>query len=265
MLKDILIVIGIGLTQVVLTYYGVHVSVKENRTRNALFIGIVGTVGIALTVWGAIRSGDAQTKLQSELDAIKTNTEKPQPAPIVNVNPAAINFPPQEAFVVDTGRGLAQFKVPELIVVSFTTANVSPSVPAISEYQFDRVYLVETEKLGPGGELLVSKAVEEKYYKEFLKSLSNIQVTGSRTVGPQQSFIASGFGPRLDKDLETEIQLGNKAIFHAMEFVWKDQAGEHINEACEWLQPQSFTVGAQFVPGTSETWHFCQRHNGLRQ
>jgi hypothetical protein len=241
------------------------VSVREHRIRNAIFIGVVGGIGIALTVWGATRSDIAQTNLENELAAIKQNTEKPQPSPIINVNPPAVNFPPQQAFVGVVGRGLVQFKVPESIVVDFTTANESSSVSALNEYEFDRIYIAETEKLGPNGELLVSKAAEEKYYKQFLETISKIHPTDSRTIGPQQNFVSSGFGPRLDNGLKNEIELGSKAVFHAMEFVWRDQAGQHINEACEWLQPQSFTVGKPFVSGQSEVWHFCQGHNGLKK
>jgi hypothetical protein len=86
MFWDILIVSGIGLTQLVITVYGVYVSVVDNRIRNAVIIGIVGAVGMGLTVWGGIRSSKAQQALQAQLDQIQQNTEKPQPAPIVTVD-----------------------------------------------------------------------------------------------------------------------------------------------------------------------------------
>jgi len=232
------------------------------RTWHKWFFGAAGVLMVVLIFVQAYRNEIAQSALQNQLNAIRQNTERP---PVVNVSPTPVDFPPQEAFVTLTGRSLVQFKIPEPIAVDFTTANVSPSVPALNEYCFDRVYIVETKALGPNGELLVSKAAEEKYYKQFLKSVAKIHPEDSRTIGPQQNFISTGFGPHLDKDLEKEIQSGSKAILHAIQFVWKDQAGEHINEACEWLQPQSFTPAAPFTPGPSEVWHFCQGHNGLRQ
>lgn len=261
---DILIASGIALAQLVITWYGVHVSVSENRIRNAVIIGAIGAVGIGLTIFGAIRSGMAQQALQKQLDAIQRNTEKPQPAPVVNVNAPPVNFPPQEAFVTVIGRSLIQFQISLPVIVNFTTENLSPTVPALNQYGFDQMYFVETEPLGPNKELLVSKAVEEKYYKIFLKSIANERPDNSRTLGPQQNYTSSRFGAPLDKDLEKEIQLGNKAVFHAMEFVWTDAAGQHTNEACEWLQPQSFTPGTSFKSGASEVWHYCHGHNGLR-
>jgi hypothetical protein len=73
---DILIVIGAGLSQLVVTWYGVHVSVKENRVRNAVVIALIGIAGIALTVWATIRSMSAQEHLQTQLDQIQHNTER---------------------------------------------------------------------------------------------------------------------------------------------------------------------------------------------
>jgi hypothetical protein len=263
MFWNIALAVVLAVLAALISILGGYLAATE--TWHKWFFWTTGVLMVVLITLQAYRNEMAQSALQKQLNAIQQNTERPQAVPVVNVSPTPVNFPPQEAFVTLTGRSLVQFRIPEPIAVDFTTANVSPSVPALNEYGFDRVYIVETEPLGPNRELLVSRAAEEKYYKQFLKAISAIHPTDSRTIGPQQNFISTGFGPHLDKELEKEIQLGNRAIFHAIEFVWKDQAGEHVNEACEWLQPQSFTPGAPFIPGPSEVWHFCQGHNGLRQ
>ena len=98
MFWDILIAAGIGAVQLVITWYAVHISVKENRVRNAFIIGVVGFIGIALTIYGAIRSGTTQIKLESDIAELKngqktTNAgiqhieQTPPPSPVINVNP----------------------------------------------------------------------------------------------------------------------------------------------------------------------------------
>jgi ABC-type phosphate/phosphonate transport system permease subunit len=89
MLWDILFAAGIGLTQLVLTWYGVHVSVRENRIRNAIIIALVGFVGIGLTVGGTIRNSINQDRLQAQLNKIQRNTEQP---PTVQVNVPPLRF-----------------------------------------------------------------------------------------------------------------------------------------------------------------------------
>jgi hypothetical protein len=83
MSRDVLIVSGIAFTQLVITWYGVHVSTGKHRIRNAFVIGIIGAVGIGLTVWGAVRSAQAQSALEAQLNQIQKNTETP---PKVEVN-----------------------------------------------------------------------------------------------------------------------------------------------------------------------------------
>jgi|SRR6267378_636719 len=101
MLWDILFAVGIGLSQLVLTWYGVHVSVQENRIRNAVIIGLVGLIGIGLTVGGTIRNSVVQDKLQAQQNKIQQNTEK---QPTINIQPQVtmptapahthVDFPP---------------------------------------------------------------------------------------------------------------------------------------------------------------------------
>lgn len=104
MFWDILIVAATGFTQLVVTWYGVHVSVQEHRIRNAFIIGIVGAIGIALTVYGALRTGAIQEKLQADITELKNGQQQANAGiqhiestpPMVTVNPQ-INIPPTPA------------------------------------------------------------------------------------------------------------------------------------------------------------------------
>jgi hypothetical protein len=271
MFWDIAIVFGIGLSQLFVTIYAVWVSVTENKLKTAAIIAAVGALGIVLTVYGAIRSGGTQQRLEADIAELKKGQQTanagiqhieniPPPAPVVNVSPASVNFPAQEAFVTITERGLEAFKGSQHIMVNFTVANLSSAVPALSEYGYDDVYLVEAQPIGINNkEMLVSPAVEDKYYKSFVKAKAKLPIDSSKTIGPQQSSFASGLGPILDEETEKEIRDGNKAIFLAAEFFWEDEKGKHVNESCQWLQPSSFH------PATPQVWHYCNHHNGIRK
>ena len=98
---DILLVFGIALCQLIVTIYAVWVSVDENKIKTAVVLSIVGAFGIALTVWGAVRSSNSQQKLQDDITELK-NDQKNATAgiqkiannpPVVNVNQPPISFP----------------------------------------------------------------------------------------------------------------------------------------------------------------------------
>jgi hypothetical protein len=90
-LGDILIAAAIFFAQLVTAWYGIHVSVKENRLRNAFIIGFVGAIGLAFTVWGVIRSAQTQADLKTQLNTIQHNTETP---PQITVTPPERNGKP---------------------------------------------------------------------------------------------------------------------------------------------------------------------------
>ncbi|MGE5736665.1 MAG: hypothetical protein ACM34E_16350 [Acidobacteriota bacterium] len=97
MLWDILIAAGNALIQIVLTWFGIHVSVQENQRRNAIVIGIAGVIGVTLTMYGVVRNSQSQKSLQTQLNTIQQNTEKPIQPPIVNVAPPQISVNPSIA------------------------------------------------------------------------------------------------------------------------------------------------------------------------
>lgn len=259
MSTDVMITAGIAVAQLITTIYGVLVSIAEKHLRVAAVLGLVGGIGVALTVWAAIRNDRAQTGLQTQLNQIQKNTEKPQPAPIVNVNPPPVYFPPQEAFMTLIDRKLNPVKISDHIGVNFTSKNLSGAVSANSEVGWSTVYVVETKQTGmgtSGKEWMVPSDVEDDYFVRFLKEVAKTPPAGDRMYGPNETTWTTALGPELDEQMSKELTNQTKAILHVVEYRWNDSAGVHINDVCEWLQPNSF------LPNNPEVWHYCSRHNG---
>lgn len=82
MVWDILLAVGIGATQLAITVYVVIVSIKENRIKTAVTIGIVGLLGIGLTVVGTVRNVRSQNKLVEEIRTIREDVNKNQNASV---------------------------------------------------------------------------------------------------------------------------------------------------------------------------------------
>jgi hypothetical protein len=110
MFWDILIAAGVSVTQLAITAYGVIVSVQEKRLKIAAVIGIVGGIGIGLTIWGAIRSGTTQQKLEADIVELKTGQQTanagikhieqtPPAAPVINVNTPNPPPPPSLSYL----------------------------------------------------------------------------------------------------------------------------------------------------------------------
>ena len=77
---------SIAVTQLVTGIYGVVVSIAEGQLKIAMTMGVIGGLGVALTVFATVRSDRAQQSLQAQLTEIKHNTEQP-PQVTVNVPP----------------------------------------------------------------------------------------------------------------------------------------------------------------------------------
>jgi hypothetical protein len=89
MFWDVLIAFGIGLMQLAVTAYAVDISVRDNRIKNAVIIGIAGFIGIGLTVAGTIRNAQTQetaatqqTELQHKIEAVQKKLDESQRASV---------------------------------------------------------------------------------------------------------------------------------------------------------------------------------------
>jgi hypothetical protein len=71
MFWDIAIALGVGATQVIITIYAVVLTLHKKRGRAAFVIGLVGGIGIALTVAATIRNTNGQGELKDQVRDLK--------------------------------------------------------------------------------------------------------------------------------------------------------------------------------------------------
>jgi hypothetical protein len=107
---------------------------------------------------------------------------------------------------------------------------------------------------------IVTESVQDKAYRQFEKSLVNIEGS-TQSYGPGESRFGSAFTTELlDQTLDRALTAGTKTILVAAEFDWQDGVGKHANQVCAWLQKNpGMAFGKPPI-----TWNFCTRHNGLK-
>jgi hypothetical protein len=256
-LWDILIVVGIGFSQIVTAWYGIHVSVKENRVRNAIIIGIVGAVGIGLTVWGAIRSGTAQTELKSQLTTIQHNTETP-PQVTVNVPPSSPvvippSAPPDRADVVlhEVSGGIKQSVngIPTGVTAVYRLGETA----AINIY-FVNSGTADADMDGAAKIYLVperSEKIEKVLTADFTKFVMHRTPTPSPLQhGGQSGYWFSGQSEKIitQEDID-KLKNGTTILYLYFEVEYKDPTGHHYQHDCRWEQPSASE--AEII------WHYC--------
>ena len=256
MLWDILIVVGIGFSQIVTAWYGIHVSVKENRMRNAIIIGIVGAVGIGLTVWAAIRSGTAQAELKSQLTTIQHNTETP-PRVTVNVPPLSPvvippSAPPVRADVVlhEVSGGIKQSLngIPTGVTAVYRLGET-----ALINIYFMNSGTADADMDGAAKIYLVperSEKTEKALTADFNKFVMHRTPTPSPLQHGGQQF--SWFSGQSEKTITQEdidrLKNGSTILYLYFEVEYKDPTGHHYQHYCRWAQPPAFDP---------EIWHYC--------
>ena len=98
MVYDILIAIGIGASQIALTWYAVYISVKKNKSRHAKVIFSIGLVGLLLTIGATIRSSNILAEIQQNTQRQATIKIQPLPdnkalpEPLATTHPLRLNF-----------------------------------------------------------------------------------------------------------------------------------------------------------------------------
>jgi hypothetical protein len=240
-LWDILITAAIGSTQLVLTWYGVHMSVTEHRIRHAVFIGILGGVGIGLTIYGAIRSGNAQAALQAQLDVIQKNTEKPIPPPVVNVNPPQAK---QRTSMEVQFEGPAENSSNHHLVVNVKCVDTGPSTATDTDCQ-GQAFLYQ------GTYSSITSKSEEQYFQQFLRA--HKERSSGVVIGLNQwQWLTTDLGP-LDEQLVNDLRVGKKIIFVMGRYKFADEAGTYRFDFCEWLQPPANPA--------NPAWHLCSVRN----
>jgi hypothetical protein len=262
MFWDIAIVAGIALSQLFVTIYAVWVSVTENKIKIAFVIGVIGALGIALTVWGAIRSGTAQAALQSQLDKIENNTKNP---PSVTVNPQ-INVP---APVVPAPKA-------DLVLDSFISAYTSKSdnspimfivgKPAELDFNFRNVGNGRADEIWNAGKIFLATTETEKeltdtFKTETAKELRNPQIRAHMEHGIMEPGGGEDskmwFTVRSNRNVTTDdvakLTDGSETLYFFVSLSYHDPQGSHYIHKCEFLQPLRPNE-----PKQDPIWHFCK-------
>jgi hypothetical protein len=233
MFWDILVASGIGITQLVLTWYGVYVSVAEHRIRNAIFIGVVGFVGVGLTIVGVVRNSIEQGELRTELGEIKKNTRlhgsikiEPKansealPLPLSDTRPLRLNF-------MYLNIGNQEAKNDKLFAQSFLEYG-NPGVPATVENVWAK-------------------------FSQYIRNTDNKHLPGGG-MSFGIPFFSTNEPPftTLTGDQIKDIGESKAHIFLAVSMPFEDDRGKHVQEACFWIQQ----------PATpASPWHDCGIHD----
>jgi len=158
---DILIAASAAITQVVVTWYGVHVSVKKNRLRNAVVIGIVGGIGVLLTAVATVRGSIVQDALQQKLGLISKQTQlhaivkvtpKPNdlamPVPFSEDQPLGLNL----QYLNIGNQGARNYKIFSWYYVEYDNPYIAPTVESVWRKFSDYVRYTDKQH-GTGDEL----------------------------------------------------------------------------------------------------------------
>lgn len=225
MLCDVLIAIGIGVTQLVITIYAIIISIKDNRIKRAMIIGGIGFLGIVLMVVATIRNGETQGKLQNDLDSLKSQFSPAQ------VTLAALELSPP----IETLTPKKDFLIGEAFIVRNGLAkNMRCRFGAFSVR---------------GGESVEqNRSALRKFEREMI---------GSEPVGEDKKPGEACYSGLLVKLSENDIReiTANppKRIIYVMGHVsWNNDAGADFHtDACAWMDPPKTRVVS--MPG----WHVC--------
>lgn len=228
-LRDIAIAAGIAITQVLLTWYGIHVSVEKKRVRNAIIVGLLGGIGIGLTIWGTIRSGKAQQSLQAQLNTIQHNTEKPQPPPVVNVLPPTPT-PRHTAIAWDLINAEPQPRP----ILPFTTGQaVEINMGFINAGEFAVISTKERAAV-----LVVPFDNElSNAYRAHIREILRTQPRSGGTLLPHQPIHTyfTFTGPKLSDQDVADLNSGVKMLCGIGAVTWNDSTGTYrttFNQCC---------------------------------
>ncbi len=202
-----------------------------------------------------------------EHSKVKQLSSASKPTIQINTPPAVINSPPRTAYIKahDPGVVLGSYKLGGNWAVSVECENTSPTVIAQEASCRDALRVVETIP-NVFRQPVVEKSVEDGAYLNFRKEMDST-TPNRRNYGPGEYGVTTVFTPTIDNKLDKAFRHGKKTILYLADFSWKDEAGEHHNEVCGWLQlsPQMFSGPGILAPNNQFVFHYCNEHNGVRK
>jgi hypothetical protein len=230
MVLDILIAFGIALSQLAITWYGVHISVRENRIRNAIIIGIVGLAGITLTVLGTIRNGVTQRDLVSRLAKIQEYSKPESDIELDMITPGYTVGPFVEGkrafmFVYWVNRG---------------TLNV------VNLHAASKLYM------GPDNSDGTQEAIINDWMTISGPDLLNKTPAATLSRGGTARALVSAYGPTLSREDLDNLHTGKTLMYLVSQLTFFDKNGYHDIQRCGFLQPPAWEP---------DFWHYCRMFN----
>jgi outer membrane murein-binding lipoprotein Lpp len=224
---DVVLVVGVAMAQLVVTWYAVDISVRDNRARNAAIIGAVGLLGLVLTGWAAFRTSGTQDKLQGQVTGLTSQVAglKDDVAAVQKKLGENQNASVGLAFVALANKGQelkANVPVP-FVVVYLVKANEAKNVRSYQE-----VFSMK----GPE----TSNQNRDAHSQFMARAVPSLDFSG------QDYISGSTFFRTLPISLQSrEISelLATKRIIYVMARIeWKNVSGsdDHF-DLCAWMEP----------------------------
>src|SRR5260370_39617095 len=213
------------------------------------------------------RNEIAQHSLQSQLDTIQKNTEKPQPTPIVNIAPPIVNVPqsvPRGAAIAienridsayreildgkETGKHIA-FIPGKKVIFNVYAINNGPEI-ADDASGDSRIYL---EK----GTMEHEADAEKRATAKFKTRLKTVKrgTSPMQTGTTGESFASAESDTEITNDDIELLAKGGELMFMYVFWRWRDSVGTHYLQWCRWIQTPAFQP---------EVWHYCSDFSGHR-
>ncbi len=244
MLWDILIAAGVAITQLIITWYGVSVSFQEKRLRIAIIIGLVGGLGIGLTIWGVIRSGTTQTKLEADITELKNGQQMANAGikqientpPTVTV-PVTVNEPSQ---IKHTS---LHFMKPELSKFPFLPFHAGQQLVLNMGFINSGDFAILNVKSDHVIVLTDIKDINHVFAKHR-KELNPKNISGQMNAHIGVVSWHTYFGPTLTDDDIPKLNSQEKAVCGLGIAYWKDESGNYETD-----MSQCFVVGESWDAG----------------
>jgi hypothetical protein len=259
MFWDVLIAIGIGVVQLVITWYAVDITLKEKRIKTAVTIGILGLLGIGLTVFATIRNSLTQKGLEVRLEKIQRNTETP-PQVTVNVPqsaPPQIIVNPQQNTSRRVTAGFIQFaRMPEFL----NNGRVAEGTPITTNLflmnrgsepvdNFTRYLGIGLVSIKEKDANQVDREIHSAFSKDAVKTIKTSKRGVTLNVGDVAWNTLST--PVLTKEQADQLLNGTLRFYVYGWARWKDEL--HDFDSCMWLQAPSVAQ----IDSNTAVWHVC--------
>lgn len=244
---DVVLAVAGFLVQCGLAWMGLTLAHWKHLVRFFTLV-IIGAVFTAFAVYRGVQAGE---QIERKLDVIEQNTEKPQPPPIVNINPQIAATQPRAIVNIDsiktawretyngqpTGR-LVALASGKKIALNVTYINTGDATADISG----------------GGTLYLSNSSDEntqgQLIQRFKSELSRQKFsTAPLPPGGHQGYWFTARTDReIDKDDLDQLASGKEILFLFASITYKDPSGVHHVNTCWRLQSPAFDP---------EVWHVC--------